>query len=149
MFPEKTKQRCQRRSKIVSITKRSILPKTKLGKLRWGQRRSRNSSIGKKYFPSVRFIAVRGQPLKPRDFFGITRVFNNSCFEESAALKSSCLAKQNEALWGHNFKKDIQADGASMTHVQTALATSVTDAFFGYARQNKGVRVCRDETGLR
>ena len=44
------------------------------------------------------------------------------CLGQRAALQYRRLAKQKVALWGHNYWRDSQAEGASMTH---ALGVSI------------------------
>ncbi len=58
-------------------------------------------------------------------------VFNvNGCFGQRAALSSRRLVKWREALWGHNFSRDNQADGASMTHHIKRLQTICRRFYF-------------------
>ena len=52
------------------------------------------------------------------------------CFGQRAALESRRLVKQKEALWGHNFLRDGQADGASMTHLNRAFASCCKRSMF-------------------
>ena len=66
---------------------------------------------------------VGASPQTPEICRGMTTVPHDGCSGELSGIVCQCLEKRREALWRHNFSRDIQDDGAPRAFPRASVAS--------------------------